>query len=258
MALRAWLLQNVCAHDSGSDRTVDVEEQHRLFGIERVWLNFLAFDQFEIRRLCSTVAMVEADRKERTVYPPSDDVHRWSRLCAPDQVRVVIIGQDPYHEGSASGLAFGTVPGGKIPPSLLNIYKEMHRTIQGFQMPNSGFLDPLCSEGVLLLNSVFTVIQGQPGSHETYGWQVLCDRAISQLSRRTEHLVFMLWGRSAQEKEYLIDNNRHLVLKSSHPSPRVRLSKTPLIGNDHFVKANRYLTQHGKPPVDWTVLNTAS
>lgn len=257
MALRAWLIKNVCTDTLTDDHVIDVEEQHRLFGIERSWLNFLTFDAFEICRLRVTIAMVEADRKEQTVYPPLGDVHRWSQLCAPECVKVVIIGQDPYHEGSASGLAFGTVPGGKVPPSLLNIYKEMHRTVPGFKIPCSGFLDPLCSEGVLLLNTTFTVIRGQPGSHETYGWQVLCDKVIGQLSRRMDKLVFMLWGRNAQDKEYLIDGSRHLILKSSHPSPRVRLSKTPFAGNGHFVKANAYLSQHGKTPVDWTVLNNS-
>lgn len=249
------MLQNI-PDDRGPSTSVHHTEQALRLGIDQEWVTFLDLDCFEISRLAHVTSSVENDRATTVVYPATDNVHRWSRACKPGDVRVVVVGQDPYHDGSASGLAFGTVPGGKIPPSLHNIFKELCRSVPDFRMPAHGCLDQWCSEGVLLLNSVFTVIRGKPGSHDTLGWNILSDKVIRKLSEKRDRIVFMLWGRNAQDKEYLINQTKHLILKSSHPSPRVVCSKTPFLGNGHFVKANEYLVRHGHPAVNWNIINT--
>lgn len=256
MALRAWMLKNIPDDSDSTDVYRDVDIYADSLMIDREWLRFLTLDEFEVRRLQHVMELVTRDRQEGTVYPPPQDVHRWSQLCRPDAVRVVILGQDPYHEGSASGLAFGTTQGRPIPPSLLNIFKELRRTVPGFSIPADGYLDPWCGQGVLLLNSVFTVIAGRPGSHGDLGWHLLCDKILRKISSRLRNVVFMLWGRFAHAKEYLLDSSKHLILKSCHPSPRVVSAKSPFLGNNHFVLANEYLVSHGRDPVDWTVVCT--
>lgn len=258
MALRAWMLENIRddrVHRGLSEET-DVRDQ-RVLGIHESWLRFLDLSPGQIAHLKRVGELVSLDRARDVVYPEPDDVHRWSRLCDPRRVRVVIVGQDPYPEGSASGLAFGTVPGGDVPPSLMNIFRELARTVDDFDIPSTGCLDAWCREGVLLLNSVFTVLRGRPGSHGHLGWQTLCDGVIRTLSDRRDGLVFMLWGTDAQRKEHLIDATRHLILKSAHPSPRAQSSKTPFLGNGHFASANEYLSRRGDR-VDWTVLTRST
>lgn len=254
MALRDWMLRNIPDEEDG-ELPFSNEEQSEILGLDPRWTSFLRFDRFEFDRLRAVIGSVNARRTAVTVYPPADSVHRWSHLCGPDNVRVVIVGQDPYHDGSASGLAFGTIPGARPPPSLMNIYRELARSVPPFVPPPDGNLDPWCTQGVLLLNSVFTVEKGRPGSHENLGWQLLCDKVIRSISVERQNIVFMLWGRQAQEKEYLIDATRHLVLKSSHPSPKAIGARLPFYGNGHFAKANDYLTQNGKAAVVWSVLS---
>lgn len=238
-----------------TERTSFNEQDLSALGIDLDWIRFLNLDDFEADQLITTTKIANVDRERYIVYPPLEDVHRWSRLCKPEDVKVVILGQDPYPDGSASGLAFGTVEGGEIPPSLLNIFKELERSMPSFQRPRDGCLDNWCPQGVLLLNSIFTVIRGKPGSHSSLGWQMLCGKIVRQLSVKLDAIVFMLWGRSAQEMEYLIDTGRHLVLKSSHPSPRVTVTATPFLGNGHFLKANEFLHNRGRLPIDWAAIN---
>lgn len=185
----------------------------------------------------------------RQCFPPARLIFNAFDSCPFDQVRVVIIGQDPYHDvGQAHGLCFSVNDGVAIPPSLLNIYKEIARDL-GKPVPSSGNLQRWAAQGVLLLNATLTVEAHHPGSHQGKGWEELTDAAIQALSTQKEHLVFMLWGSYAQRKGQFIDRKKHLVLESSHPSP---LSVyRGFEGCGHFSKANTYLTKHGIPPIDW-------
>ncbi|AFK83948.1 B114 [miniopterid betaherpesvirus 1] len=254
MALRTWMLENIMDDSRKIASSTNPADQAKLLGIDIEWLRFLQLDDVEFGKIKGVHDAVTRDRYRYVVYPAPENVHRWSRLCRPGDVKAVIVGQDPYHDGSACGLAFGTVPGGKIPPSLGNIYKELTRSIVGFIAPSSGCLDAWCKEGVLLINSVFTVIKGKPGSHETLGWQLLCDKVIASVSKNNENVVFMLWGKHAQEKEYLIDGGKHLILKSSHPSPRVTSTRSPFVGNGHFATANEYLSRRGDIMINWCAI----
>ena len=185
----------------------------------------------------------------RQCFPPARLIFNAFDSCPFDQVRVVIIGQDPYHDvGQAHGLCFSVNDGVAIPPSLLNIYKEIARDL-GKPIHYSGNLQRWAAQGVLLLNATLTVEAHHPGSHQGKGWEELTDAAIQALSTQKEHLVFMLWGSYAQRKGQFIDRKKHLVLESSHPSP---LSVyRGFEGCGHFSKANAYLAKHGIPPIDW-------
>lgn len=255
MALRRWLLENVAVYDIQhvDGELTDYKEYAERLGIEESWLRFMKPTPRQISQLLQITDKVDRERRLITIYPPKGDVHRWSRLCNSGSVKVVIIGQDPYHDGSACGIAFGTTQDRHAPPSLVTVFRELSRTVPNFRIPESGCLDAWCHQGVLLINTVFTVIKDRPGSHNDLGWQMLSDRAVQALSEQRDGLVFMLWGLQAQKKEYLIDSTKHLILKSSHPSPRAQGAKNPFIGNNHFVLANEYLSRQGSK-VDWNVL----
>ena len=184
-----------------------------------------------------------------TVYPPGRLIFNAFNLCPFDQVRVVIIGQDPYHEpGQAHGLCFSVNDGVAFPPSLQNIFKEIHDDL-GSPIPTSGNLTRWAQQGVLLLNATLTVRAHQAGSHQHKGWEDFTDAVIRQLNEHREHLVFILWGSYAQKKGAFIDRNKHLVLTSAHPSP---LSVyRGFYGNHHFSLANNYLQKNGLPPIQW-------
>lgn len=182
-------------------------------------------------------------------FPPAAQIFRAFDICPFDSVRVVIIGQDPYHEpGQAQGLCFSVGEGVQIPPSLDNIYKELNRDL-GKPIPTSGDLTRWAEQGVLLLNATLTVEAHRAGSHQNKGWEELTDAAISALNARRNDLVFMLWGSYAQRKGQYIDRKRHLVLTAPHPSPLS--AYRGFIGCGHFSAANRYLAEHGLPPIDW-------
>ena len=185
------------------------------------------------------------------VYPPQAHWFAALRQLAPQEVRVVIVGQDPYHgEGEAHGLSFSVPHGVRIPPSLANIYKEIARDL-GHTPPQHGCLESWASQGVLLLNTSLTVRANQAGSHAKKGWEVFTDALIAGLARDYPHLVFLLWGAHAQKKQALIDASRHQVLKSVHPSPLS--AYRGFIGNGHFSAANTYLEQHGRSVIDWRI-----
>lgn len=190
-------------------------------------------------------------RKEKTVFPPENLMYSAFSM-APKDVRVVILGQDPYHgQGQAHGMSFSVLPGIKLPPSLKNIYKEISSEF-GYLMPkDNGYLMPWAEQGVFLLNSVLTVEESSPGSHQKMGWETFTDAVISELSKTQENIVFMLWGNYARGKSFLIDKSKHLILESPHPSPFS--ARTGFFGCNHFIKANQYLREQGKSEIDWSI-----
>ncbi len=192
---------------------------------------------------------VRQEYRTRQCFPPAAQIFRAFDICPFNRVRVVIIGQDPYHEpGQAQGLCFSVADGVPVPPSLDNIYKELNRDL-GKPVPVSGDLTRWAEQGVLLLNATLTVEAHRAGSHQNKGWEELTDAAIAALNEQRENLVFMLWGSYAQRKGQFIDRKRHLVLTAPHPSPLS--AYRGFIGCGHFSAANRYLTAHNLPPIDW-------
>lgn len=184
-----------------------------------------------------------------TVYPPAGRIFAAFDACPFDEVKVVILGQDPYHgPGQANGLCFSVADGVEMPPSLVNIFKEVSDDT-GAPMPATGNLERWASQGVLLLNATLTVEAHRAGSHQGRGWEEFTDAAVRRLATEREGLVFMLWGSFAQRKGAFIDRQRHLVLSSPHPSPLS--AYRGFFGNHHFSQANAYLTAHGKEPVVW-------
>ena len=189
------------------------------------------------------------ERRKYKVYPPGNDVFNALQYTAFEQVRVVIIGQDPYHgPNQAHGLAFSVQPGVAVPPSLKNIYKELHDDV-GFRIPNHGCLIPWAEQGVLMLNAVLTVRAHQANSHQGKGWENFTDAVLQAVNTKSSRVVFLLWGSYAQRKAAGIDTSRHTVLKAPHPSP---LSATRgFFGCKHFSKANAALQASGQEPIDW-------
>ena len=186
-----------------------------------------------------------------TIYPPGGEIFAAFEATPFDAVKLVILGQDPYHgAGQAHGLCFSVRPGVPVPPSLLNIYKELERDT-GFIRPDHGCLLPWARRGVLLLNSVLTVEDGKPGSHQGRGWEGFTDHVVDVLNREREQLVFLLWGSYAQKKGAVIDGRRHRVLKAPHPSPLS--AHRGFLGCGHFSAANQYLARCGKTPIDWSL-----
>lgn len=185
------------------------------------------------------------------IFPPARQIFAAFDATPFDQVKVVILGQDPYHgPGQAHGLCFSVLPGVPVPPSLQNMYKEIERDL-GTARPDHGYLMPWARRGVLLLNSVLTVEQGRAGSHQGKGWEGFTDHVIETLDREREGLVFMLWGAYAQAKGKVIDARRHRVLRTTHPSPLS--AHRGFLGCGHFSAANDYLGRHGQTPVDWSL-----
>jgi len=196
---------------------------------------------------------VDNEYKTKTIFPPRNNIYAAMSRTPYDKVKVVILGQDPYHgEGEAHGLSFSVCPGIKIPPSLKNIYKELHEEY-GCYIPNNGYLMKWAEQGVLLLNSVLTVQKDMPASHRGKGWETFTDRVIEEIDKKDEPVVFMLWGAFAKSKEALLKNPKHLVLKSAHPSPFS--ANNGFFGNGHFKKANEYLKKNGLSEIDWQIEN---
>ncbi len=193
--------------------------------------------------------LVQEKGAGKEIYPLGGEYFNAFNLTPFENVKVVILGQDPYHgPGQAHGLCFSVRPGVKVPPSLVNIFKEIHNDL-GVEFADHGCLIPWAKQGVLLLNSVLTVEKGRAASHQNRGWERFTDRVISLLNERREKLVFMLWGSYAQKKGRIIDPRRHLVLQSPHPSPLS--AHRGFIGNRHFSSANAYLAENGKEQIDW-------
>lgn len=216
--------------------------------IESSWKARLA-EEFEKPYFAKLAAFVRKEYSEQTVYPPGRLIFNAFDLCPFDRVKVVIIGQDPYHgPRQAHGLCFSVNDGVPPPPSLVNIFKEIQSDL-GQPVPASGNLTRWAEQGVLLLNATLTVRAGQAGSHQRQGWEQFTDAVIRLLATERQHLVFILWGAYAQKKGAFIDPTRHLILSSAHPSPLSAWNG--FFGNRHFSLANEYLVQNGREPIRW-------
>lgn len=219
--------------------------------IEDSWKNALA-NEFTAPYFAQIkTALLNDKAAGETIYPKGSLIFNAFNRTPFDNVKVVIIGQDPYHgAGQAMGLSFSVPQGIRIPPSLVNIYKELAMEFPDYRIPNHGDLSHWADQGVLLLNASLTVLAGRAGSHSQIGWQTFTDAVIRTLSAKKDHLVFMLWGNFAKAKTALIDTNRHAILTAIHPSP---LGRGGFFGCNHFRLANDYLTAHGKNPIDWQI-----
>lgn len=216
--------------------------------IEDSWKQALK-DEFNQDYFQELSKKVKAAYLSDHVFPPPKLVFNAFALCPFDQVKVVILGQDPYHgRGQAHGLSFSVPDGTRIPPSLQNIYKEIKNDL-GKDLPASGNLERWAKQGVLLLNATLTVFESKAGSHQGWGWEHFTDAVIKKVSEEKEGVVFMLWGRFAQNKSTLIDGSKHLILKAPHPSPLSAYNGW--FGSKHFSQANDYLKAHGQEPIDW-------
>lgn len=195
--------------------------------------------------------LLQQKKAGKVIYPKGDEYFNAFNLTPFDQVKVVIIGQDPYHgPGQAHGLCFSVQNGVALPPSLQNIYKEIHADL-GLPIPKTGCLTHWAEQGVLLLNAVLTVEQAKAAAHQGKGWELFTDAAIRELNEKREGIVFLLWGSYAQKKGQIIDQKKHCVLKAPHPSPLS--AHRGFLGCKHFSKANAYLESIGKTPIDWSV-----
>lgn len=215
------------------------------------WLAHLA-PEFELPYMKQLKAFLLAEKQQgKVIFPESKNIFNAFNSTPLEKVKVVILGQDPYHgPGQAHGLCFSVQPGIPAPPSLVNMFKELERDL-GIPMPKHGYLQSWAEQGVLLLNATLTVEQARAGSHQGRGWEVFTDRAIQLVNEFCEHVVFLLWGSYAQKKGAFIDRHKHLVLQAPHPSP---LSvHRGFIGCGHFSRTNQYLQQQGKTPIDWRI-----
>ncbi len=216
--------------------------------IEESWKQRLQ-SEFEKPYFGTLTQFVRNEYAAHTIYPPGKQIFASFDACPFDKVRVVILGQDPYHEpGQAHGLCFSVNDGVMFPPSLQNIFKEIESDL-GIPMPKSGNLMRWAEQGVLLLNATLTVRAHVAGSHQNKGWETFTDAVIHRLAEEREHIVFILWGSYAQRKGAFIDRSRHLVLQSPHPSPLS--AHRGFFGNHHFSLANDYLIRHGIEPIKW-------
>ncbi len=216
--------------------------------IEQSWKQLLS-DEFSKPYFEQLVVFVKKEYATKKVYPPPHQIFRAFDECPVDTLRVVILGQDPYHgAGQAHGLCFSVNDGVQVPPSLQNIYKEI-ASDTNVAIPKSGNLERWARQGVLLLNATLSVVEAQAGSHQKKGWEQFTDSVISAISKNCDHVVFMLWGKYAQNKRTLIDESRHFILAAPHPSPLSAYSG--FFGCKHFSKANEHLEFSGKGSINW-------
>ena len=227
----------------------DSDKPERAIQLRPEWLKLLQTEFEQPYMLQLREFLLQRKRAGAEVYPPGPLIFNALDSTPPDQVKVVILGQDPYHgPGQAHGLCFSVRPGVAVPPSLVNIYRELHDDI-GFEIPKHGYLQAWAEHGVLLLNAVLTVERGNAGAHQGKGWERFTDRVVQIVNNGEQPVVFMLWGSHAQRKGQGIDQNRHLVMKAPHPSPLS--AHRGFFGCRHFSKANDWLQQQGMTPVDW-------
>ncbi len=219
--------------------------------LESSWKAVLA-PEFEKPYMQGLKGFLKAEKQQYQVYPPGDLIFNAFEHTPFDKVKVVILGQDPYHNvGQAHGLSFSVPRGVDIPPSLRNMYKELSTDIPGFQIPGHGDLTSWANQGVLLLNATLTVRAHTAGSHQRKGWETFTDRAIAALSARREGIVFLLWGRYAKDKAAIIDYRKHHILTAAHPSPLS--AHNGFFGCRHFSRANELLVNQGMSPINWQV-----
>ena len=218
--------------------------------IDNDWLTPLSAE-FQKPYYKELYTFVRQEYQTRVIYPPADDLFQAFHLTPLSKVKAVILGQDPYHEpGQAHGLCFSVKPGVEAPPSLVNIYKELSDDL-GCKIPNNGYLVKWAEQGVLLLNAILTVRAHAAFSHKGRGWETFTDAAICALNEVDRPIVFLLWGRPAQEKKALLNNPKHLILTAPHPSPLS--AYRGFFGCKHFSKANAFLSEHGIEPIDWQI-----
>ena len=217
------------------------------------WQQLIEQEQ-QLPYLQQTLAFVEQERAAgKVIYPPAADVFNAFELTPLDEVKVVILGQDPYHgPNQAHGLCFSVLPGIKVPPSLRNIYKELTTDMAGFVAPEHGYLIDWAKQGVLMINTVFTVEEGKAHSHAKLGWETFSDKVIQTVNEHCAGVVFLLWGSHAQKKGAMIDTKRHHILTSAHPSPLS--AYRGFFGCQHFSKTNQLLVLQEKEAIDWTKL----
>lgn len=221
-------------------------------GLTKGWENILA-EEFKKPYYKELYKKIKTEYDTKVVYPPSEEIFTAFNLTDIDKVKVLILGQDPYHEpGQAHGLSFSVKPGIQTPPSLQNIYKELHDEMNLY-IPNNGFLTKWADQGVMMLNTVLTVRAHSANSHKGIGWEEFTDAAIRALNEQDRPIVYMLWGSNAQSKERMLDNKKQLVLKAPHPSPLS--AYRGFFGCNHFIKCNEFLRENGLEEIDWQIEN---
>lgn len=217
--------------------------------IEKGWKDVLK-NEFNSSYFHDLKFFLEAEKKKHTIYPPGNKIFSAFNRTPFDKVKVVIIGQDPYHgPGQANGLSFSVSSGIRKPPSLVNIFKELYADL-GIPIPQDGNLEPWADQGVLLLNATLTVKAGLPGTHQKKGWEKFTDAVIKTISDNKKGIIFLLWGNFAQTKAALIDKEKHFILAAAHPSP---LARGAFFGCKHFSKTNKLLEHQGIMPIDWRI-----
>ena len=208
-------------------------------------------DEFKKEYFLKIIEFIDEEYSSKTIYPPYEEIFNAFKLTSLDDVKVVILGQDPYHEkGQAHGLAFSTPEGRPIPRSLKNIFKEINNEYD-YPIPSSGCLEKWAKQGVFLLNTVLTVEEGNANSHSKCGWQTFTDNIIRLLNNHNSRIVFLLWGKQAEKKKELITNPNHMVLITSHPSPFS--ARRGFLGSNHFKLANEFLRKNGLDEIDWSL-----
>ena len=237
----------MCRSHLGKGFFLTFKKRKAMFKMNNDWKEFLK-EEFQKEYFKKIELNYENEIKNRIIYPPKELIFNAFNLCALEKIKIILLGQDPYHnENQAMGLSFSVPLGVKIPPSLLNIYKELQFDL-GIKPCKNGDLSKWARQGVLLLNSVLSVEKNKPASHKNLGWQEFSDSVILRLSSEKTGLIFMLWGNYAKEKENLIDKTKHFILKSAHPSP---LARKGFLGCKHFSKANEILRNLGKEEINW-------
>ncbi|SMD17472.1 uracil-DNA glycosylase [Pedobacter nyackensis] len=220
--------------------------------IEESWLKVLNEEFKKPYMVALKAFLLEEEQKGHTIYPESADIFNALNHIPFDQVKVVILGQDPYHgTGQAHGLSFSVQKGIKVPPSLRNIYKELATDIPGFSIPAHGNLTQWANQGVLLLNATLTVRANEAGSHQKKGWETFTDKVITELSKKRSGLIFLLWGKYAQNKAALIDQTKHTIIAAAHPSPLSAYNG--FLGSGPFSRTNAKLIEQGQSPINWQI-----
>ncbi len=221
-----------------------------LFQLSSEWRKILN-NEFDKPYFKELIEFIETEYSEKKIYPEKEHIFQALNECSYEDCKVVIIGQDPYHQqGQAHGLSFSVLPGVKIPPSLRNIYKELQHDL-GLDIPKEGYLKSWAKQGVLLLNTVLTVRDSEPNSHKNKGWEIFTDQILTELNKQERPIIFVLWGKNAQAKEKLLTSEHHFVLKSHHPSPLS--ASRGFFGSKPFSKINEKLVEFEMEPIDWKV-----
>lgn len=217
--------------------------------INNEWAELLQ-EEFEKPYFKNLIEILKQDKKQFKIFPPGPEIFAAFEHTPVSKLKVVLIGQDPYHgEGQANGLCFSVKKGIRVPPSLQNIYKELQDDLK-LEIPKHGDLTSWADQGVLMLNATLTVRQGEAGSHQKIGWETFTNAVISNISQKCNGIVFLLWGRFAHTKAELIDENKHFILKAAHPSP---LARGAFFGSKHFSRTNELLLKQNLKPIDWAI-----